>query len=327
MTQPTTTPGSDALWGDRMGTRDRVIVGVFVGIPFLAVIASVVVLWGWGVSWHDLVIGAVMYLIVMHGVTIGYHRLFTHKAFKANRPLKITLAVAGSLAVQGDPITWVADHRRHHQFADQPGDPHSPWRFGTSVPALIKGMVWAHIGWTFNNEKTNERHYVPDLLADRDMVLIRNLQLPLVLLTFGAPAVAGGLWGEGTWDSGAAWSAFFWAGLVRVGLIHHVTWSINSICHMAGERPFKSRDKSGNVWWLALLSGGEAWHNLHHADPTSARHGVLRGQIDSSARLIQLFEKFGWATDVRWPDERRIAAKSVTPGSVTPTSALKGDRK
>ncbi|MEV6012327.1 fatty acid desaturase [Streptomyces sp. NPDC051976] len=297
-----------------MATSDQVLVGTLVGIPFLAVFASVVVLWGWGVTWHDLVIGAVMYAVAVHGITVGYHRLFTHKSFKPARPLKIALALAGSLAVEGDPITWCADHRRHHQFSDRPGDPHSPWRFGTSVRALLKGMMWAHIGWTIKNEKTNQERYVPDLLADRDLQRVARWQPLIVLLSFAAPAVAGGLWGEGTWDAGAAWSAFFWAGLVRIGLLHHVTWSINSICHLSGARPFQTRDHSGNVWWLALLSGGESWHNLHHADPTSARHGVLRGQLDSSARLIWLFELVSWARDVRWPDQRRLAAKSVKPG-------------
>lgn len=305
--------GMNAARGERMGTADRVVVGVFVGIPFVAVIASVVVLWGWGVTWHDLVIGAVMYAVAVHGITIGYHRLFTHKAFKAARPLKIALAVAGTMAVEGDAITWCADHRRHHRFADQPGDPHSPWRFGTSVRALLKGMAWAHVGWTFNNNRTDQQKYVPDLLADRDLALVARWQPLIVLFSFGAPAVAGGLWGEGGWDSGAAWSAFFWAGLVRIGLLHHVTWSINSICHISGDRPFRVRDRSGNVWWLAPLSGGESWHNLHHADPTSARHGVLRGQLDSSARLIRLFELASWASAVRWPDERRLARLAVSP--------------
>jgi len=292
-----------------MSRYDRVVVGIFVGVPFIAVIASAVVLWGWGITWHDLVIGAVMYLIAGHGITIGYHRLFTHRAFRAARPLKITLAVAGTMAIEGDVITWAADHRRHHQFADRPGDPHSPWRFGRTLPGLAKGMLWAHVGWIFNNEPTNQRHYVPDLLADRDLVRVRHWQPLIALFSFGAPAVAGGLWGEGVWDAGAAWSAFFWAGLVRIGLLHHVTWSINSICHLGGARPFRSRDRSTNVWWLALLSGGESWHNLHHADPTSARHGVLRGQIDTSARLIRVFELLGWAWDVRWPDEQRVAAR------------------
>ncbi|MFE6162640.1 acyl-CoA desaturase [Streptomyces sp. NPDC056486] len=312
---------ANAAWGERMGTADRVVVGVFVGIPFVAVIASVVVLWGWGVTWHDLVIGAVMYAIAVHGITIGYHRLFTHKAFKAARPLKVALAVAGTMAVEGDAITWCADHRRHHQFADQVGDPHSPWRFGTSVRALLKGMAWAHVGWTFNNDRTNQRKYVPDLLADRDLAAVARWQPLIVLFSFGAPAVAGGLWGEGSWDSGAAWSAFFWAGLVRIGLLHHVTWSINSICHISGARPFRVRDRSGNVWWLAPLSGGESWHNLHHADPTSARHGVLRGQLDSSARLIRLFELASWASAVRWPDEQRLARLSAADVRTPPREA------
>ncbi|MFG2647960.1 acyl-CoA desaturase [Streptomyces sp. NPDC048436] len=308
--------------GERMGTYDRAVVGVLVGIPFVAVIASAVVLWGWGVTWHDLVIGAVMYAIAVHGITIGYHRLFTHKAFKAARPLKIALAVAGTMAVEGDAITWCADHRRHHRFADRPGDPHSPWRFGTSVRALLKGMVWAHVGWTFNNDRTDQHTYVPDLLADRDLALVARWQPLIVLFSFGAPAVAGGLWGEGSWDSGAAWSAFFWAGLVRIGLLHHVTWSINSICHLSGARPFRVRDRSGNVWWLAPFSGGESWHNLHHADPTSARHGVLRGQVDSSARLIRLFELASWASAVRWPDERRLARLAADVR--TPPEAAQG---
>ncbi|WP_335982302.1 MULTISPECIES: acyl-CoA desaturase [Streptomycetaceae] len=305
------TSSADAPWGEPMGTSDRVVVGLFVGVPFAAVIASVAVLWGWGIGWHEVVIGAVAYAVAVHGVTVGYHRLFTHRAFRAARPLKIALAVAGTLAVEGDVITWCADHRRHHQFADRPGDPHSPWRFGTSAAAVAKGMVWAHIGWTFTNEKTNQARYVPDLLADRDLVRVARWQPLVVAASFGLPAVAGGLWGPHPWNGTAALSAFFWAGLVRIGLLHHVTWSINSICHVAGSRPFRSRDRSGNVWWLAPLSGGESWHNLHHADPTSARHGVLPGQLDSSARLIRIFELLGWARSVRWPDRRRLAARTA----------------
>jgi stearoyl-CoA desaturase (delta-9 desaturase) len=299
-------------WGDPMGTADRIVVGLFVGVPFAAVLAATVALWNWGITWHDLVIGAVMYLVAGHGITIGYHRLFTHKAFKASRPLKIALATAGTLAVEGDVCTWAADHRRHHQFSDKPGDPHSPWRFGTSVRAVAKGMLWAHVGWVFNNEKTDQQHYVPDLLGDPDLAWVVRLQPLLILVTFGAPALAGGLWGH-SWA--AAGSAFFWAGLVRIGLLHHVTWSVNSICHIGGSQPFRSRDHSGNVWWLALLSGGEAWHNLHHADPTSARHGVLRHQLDSSARMIWLFERLGWARDARWPDRRRISARMAVPSA------------
>ena len=128
-----------------------------------------------------------------------------------------------------------------------------------------------------------------------------------------APAIAGGLV---TWSWQGAVTAFFWGSLVRVSLLHHVTWSINSICHTLGERPFVSRDKSANVWWLAVPSMGESWHNLHHADPTCARHGVLRGQVDTSARVIRWLEQAGWVSDVRWPVAERIESKLVANRSV-----------
>jgi len=205
-------------------------------------------------------------------------------------------------------IRWVADHRKHHKFSDRDGDPHSPWRYGNSIGALTKGLTYAHMGWLFDVEQTPQRRYAPDLMKDPDLVRISR-QFPLwVLVSLLAPAVVGGVWSM-SWQG--AVTAFFWATLVRVALLHHVTWSINSICHAVGERPFKSRDQSGNVWWLAIPSFGESWHNLHHADPTCARHGVLPGQLDSSARVIWLFEKLGWASDVRWPVAERIAARRV----------------
>jgi stearoyl-CoA desaturase (delta-9 desaturase) len=210
------------------------------------------------------------------------------------------------MAIEGPVIQWVADHRRHHAFSDREGDPHSPWRYGNTVPALIKGFSYAHVGWLFDLEQTNPRRYTPDLIKDRDIQRISRAFPSLVAVSLLLPAVLGGLL---SWSWQGAVTAFFWASLVRVSLLHHVTWSINSICHTIGEQPFKSRDHSGNVWWLALLSGGESWHNLHHADPTCARHGVLPGQIDSSARVIWIFEKFGWATDVRWPKADRLAAR------------------
>jgi stearoyl-CoA desaturase (delta-9 desaturase) len=249
-----------------------------------------------------------MYAITGHGITVGFHRFFTHKSFKPNRPVKIALAVAGSMAIQGPVIRWVADHRKHHKFSDREGDPHSPWRYGNSVPALIKGLGYAHMGWLFDPEKTPIRQYAPDLLKDKDIVRINKLFPLWAVVSFLLPALAGGLWSM-SWHG--ALTAFFWASLVRIGVLHHVTWSINSICHAAGNRPFRSRDKSGNVWWLAPVSFGESWHNLHHSDPTCARHGVLRGQIDTSARLIWLFEKLGWVEAVRWPVTERLAMKRV----------------
>jgi stearoyl-CoA desaturase (Delta-9 desaturase) len=284
-------------------TFDRVMLLLFIAVPFLAVLAAVPVAWGWGLSWLDLVIATVMYLITGHGITVGYHRYFTHGSFRANRPLKIALAIAGSMAIEGPVIQWVADHRRHHAFSDRDGDPHSPWRYGNTLPALIKGFCYAHIGWLFDLEQTNPRRYSPDLIKDRDILRISRLFPLMVAVSLFLPAVLGGVL---SWSWQGAVTAFFWASLVRVSLLHHVTWSINSICHTIGEQPFKSRDHSGNVWWLALLSGGESWHNLHHADPTCARHGVLPGQIDSSARVIWIFEKLGWATDVRWPKADRL---------------------
>jgi stearoyl-CoA desaturase (delta-9 desaturase) len=288
-----------------------VALWVFVAVPFVALAAAVPVAWGWGLSPLNAAMAVVGYLIAGFGIAAGYHRHFTHGSFKARRGLRIALAVAGSLAVEGSPTQWVADHRRHHAFSDRDGDPHSPWRYGTSVGALLKGLWYAHLGWLFNRELSNRQRFAPDLLADRDIRVVDRLFLPLVAVSLFLPAVIGGLV---TWSWTGALSGFFWAGLVRMALLHHVTWSVNSVCHVVGDRPFTSKDKATNFWPLAVLSFGESWHNFHHADPTGARHGVLRGQLDPAARLIWLFEKLGWAHDVRWPDPGRLAAKRATTG-------------
>jgi len=294
--------------GER-GIAAQLAVYGFVLIPLIAVIAAVPFAWGWGLSWTDVVLALVFYVISGLGITVGYHRYFTHGSFKANRPLRIGLAIAGQLAVQGPVIIWVADHRRHHAFSDREGDPHSPWLYGTSVPALAKGFWHSHMGWLFDRDNTNQLRFAPDLLADKDIVKVnRNFWLWTIVSLF-LPGILGGLI---TWSWAGALTGFFWAGLVRVAVLHHVTWSVNSICHMIGERPFSSRDKSANFWPLAILSFGESWHNLHHADPTCARHGVLRGQLDISARVIYFFEKFGWATKVRWPSPQRLARIQAT---------------
>jgi len=281
-------------------------LGVFIVVPILAVLAAVPVAWGWGLHWRDIVIALVFYAITGHGITVGFHRYFTHGAFKAKRALKIALGVAGTMAVEGPVIRWVADHRRHHAFSDKEGDPHSPWLHGRGFTGLIKGLFHAHMGWLFDEEQTNQQRFAPDLLADPDIRRINKLFGPLTAVTLLAPALVGGLW---SWSWQGALSAFFWAGIVRVGLLHHVTWSVNSICHVVGKQPFRSRDESRNVWWLAIPSMGESWHNLHHAEPTSARHGVDRGQLDTSARLIRALELLGWASDVRWPRAARLDAK------------------
>ena len=295
---------------DTQNLAQRLTVGAVVVIPLLAVALAVPFAWGWGLGWLDLALGVLFFAVDAHGITIGFHRAFTHGSFKPNRPLKIALAVAGSLAIEGPVARWVADHRKHHAFSDAEGDPHSPWAYGESPRGLAKGIFFAHTGWLFDVEQTPIEKYAPDLLKDTDVVRISRLFPVWVAVSLLAPAVLGGLL---TWSWHGAFTAFFWASLVRVALVHHVTWSINSVCHVWGKHPFRTRDRSGNVAWLALLSGGESWHNLHHSDPTAARHGVLRGQVDTSARLIELFEWRGWASDVRWPRAERLRARLVDP--------------
>lgn len=306
-TTPVTRPAAKPDLDDEQSTLvQRILVGVFVAVPMLALIAAIPFAWGWGLGWHDVVIAAFFYWLSGWGVTVGYHRYFTHSSFKAKTGLRVALAVAGSLAMEGPVITWVSDHRRHHKYSDREGDPHSPWRYGDDAWALAKGLLWAHMLWLFDPNQTSQEKFSPDLLADRKIRIVDALFGPLVGVSLVLPAVIGGLWG-GSWH--AAITAFFWAGLVRVTLLHHVTWSINSICHTFGTTEFEARDRSRNVSWLAIASFGESWHNLHHADPTCARHGALKGQIDSSARVIWIFEKLGWVYNVRWPDEARLAAK------------------
>jgi stearoyl-CoA desaturase (Delta-9 desaturase) len=288
----------------------NVVVKLFVVVPFLALIAAVPVAWDWGLSWIDIGLAVFLYFLTVAGTTVGYHRHFTHRSFKAARPLRVGLAIVGSMALQGPVITWVAEHRRHHAFADKEGDPHSPWLFGTSAAAVVRGFWHSHFGWMLRREQTNPARFAPDLLADPDLVRI-NRQFPAwTALSLLAPAALGGLL---SWSWWGALTGFFWAGLVRVGVQHHVTWSVNSICHMIGTRPWTVRDRSTNFWPLAIATMGESWHNLHHADPTCARHGVGPGQIDMSARIIAIFEGLGWAHDVRWPTPRRLARLAAGP--------------
>ncbi|WP_017610876.1 acyl-CoA desaturase [Nocardiopsis xinjiangensis] len=290
---------------------DRVTVFMYALIPLLAVAAAVPFAWGWALTWVDVAIGTAYFLLGGLGVTVGFHRYFTHGSFRAKRPLKIALAIAGTVAFQGSVIKWVADHRRHHKYADAEGDPHSPWRFGDDWKSVAKGLYYAHIGWLYlDDRKTSLKRFAPDLLKDKDIVAIDRWAVPIFAVSLFSPALIGGLITMSWWG---ALTAFFWGGLVRLAFQQHVTWSVNSICHTIGEENFEVRDRSRNVWWLAVPSFGESWHNLHHADPTCARHGVLKGQIDISARTIWAFEKLGWATKVRWPDAERLNAKRVDP--------------
>jgi stearoyl-CoA desaturase (delta-9 desaturase) len=305
----TPSPSSRPLRGPQpmtLGSISRgrnALIKLFVVIPFCALLGTVPVAWGWGLSALDVGLSAFFYFLTLTGITVGYHRYFTHRGFKALRPLRIALAVLGSMAFQGPVIGWVADHRRHHAFADKEGDPHSPWLFGTGPIAVIRGFWHAHFGWMINRDRTNPVRFAPDLLADSDIVRV-DRQFPVwTAVSLTAPALLGGLLSWSWW--GAA-TAFFWAGPVRIGVQHHVSWSINSLCHMVGTRPWTRRDRSTNFWPLAIASMGESWHNLHHADPTCARHGVCRGQLDASARIIAILERVGWVRDVHWPSPQRL---------------------
>lgn len=293
-----------------LGMGMRVTIGVFVVIPLIAVIAAIPVAWGGWLSWVDILLAAVFYSVTALGITIGYHRYFTHGSFKASRGMKIFLALAGSMALEGSLDQWVADHRKHHKFSDEVGDPHSPWRFGTSRRAVAKGLYYAHVGWLFDEENTSIEKYAPDISRDPDLRRVSKWFPAIVTTTLLLPAVLGGLI---TWSWMGALTAFFWASLVRIALVHHITWSINSICHVFGTRPFNSRDLSSNVWWLAVPSFGESWHNLHHAEPTAARHGVLTRQFDISAEILRLWERMGLVRDVKWPKPERIVAKLEDP--------------
>ena len=305
VTPPVRTALSD-LDDEQMSRAQRVLVGVFVFVPTAALVAAIPFAWGWGLGWHDIVIAAVFYWISGLGITVGYHRYFTHLSFKAKPWLRVAMAIAGSMAMEGPVITWVSDHRRHHKYSDKEGDPHSPWRYGDDTKALAKGLLHAHLLWLFDPNQTSQERFSPDLLADKKIRKVDDAFIWIVAVSLLLPALIGGLWGM---SLHGAITAFFWASLVRITLLHHVTWSINSICHTFGTKDWDARDRSRNVSWLAIASFGESWHNLHHADPTCARHGALKGQIDQSARVIWAFEKLGWAYDVRWPDEARLRAK------------------
>src|SRR5580692_3796680 len=295
----------------------RIVTALLVAGPVLGFACLLPFISGHLLNMSELVIAVALYVVTGFGISVGFHRLLTHRSFKANRVLKIVCAVAGSMALEGSAISWVAIHRRHHMFGDQPGDPHSPHRFGLGALGTLKGFLWAHTGWLFAMDPTDTRRFAPDLHRDRDFVVIDRLFPLLAVASLSLPffigwVLVGTLFG--------ALSALLWAGVVRMALLHHVTWSINSVCHLWGRRPFATSDQSTNVAALSLISFGESWHNFHHAAPSSARHGVLPHQHDLSARLISIFERMGWATKVRWPNPAHIVTL-MQPGPVEALTA------
>ena len=301
-----TIPGVSPM-DERQAKFQRRAVLVLTILPFLGFIAAIFVAWGTGLSILDGAIALFFYYFTGLGVTIGFHRAFTHQSFVPNRPLKIALAVAGSMAVQGSVISWVATHRRHHAFSDQDGDPHSPHLDeGPGLAGVLRGLWHAHIGWLSAPVNTHADRWAPDLLKDKDMVWIDRHFGRLTLLSFVLPAVLGLAI---TQSFMGAVTAFAWGSLARVFLLHHVTWSINSICHFFGKRPFESKDFSTNNWVLAIISFGESWHNNHHAFPTSAVHGIRRGQIDPGGYLIAALEKMKLAYNVHRPSQKQLVGK------------------
>lgn len=267
-------------------------------LPFLGAIAAAALLWHRFLNIADLAIFAVMYLLTAAGVTIGFHRLLTHRAFETRRSVRIALAVLGSMAIQGPVIDWVADHRKHHTFTDEEGDPHSPHAGECAgLKGIAAGLWHAHVGWLFTTHgQASSRRFARDLLSDPTIREV-NKRFPLmVLASLLIPFLLGFALSGGSLIAGL--SALLWGGLVRIFLLHHVTWSINSVCHFVGSRRFRTEDRSTNVFWLALPSLGEAWHHNHHAFPRSAFHGLRWWELDPSGWVILAMAKVGLAWNV-----------------------------
>ena len=279
-----------------MSRTEKVANLLAVVLPFAATIAAIALLWNQVVGWSDLAIMVVMYLLTAFGITVGYHRLLTHRAFDTPAPLRYGLAILGSMAVQGSVIAWVADHRKHHAFSDEDGDPHSPHGHGPGVAGVTRGLFHAHMGWLLEGQgRADWNKFAPDLMEDPTMRRINRAFPLLVGLGLAIPFAAGWLL---TGTVVGALTGLLWGGFVRVFFVHHVTWSINSICHFMGTRRFVTDDESRNVFWLSVLSLGESWHHNHHAFPRSAHHGLRWWEVDLSGALISGLERLGLASNV-----------------------------
>jgi stearoyl-CoA desaturase (delta-9 desaturase) len=283
-------------------------------IPFVGLLVSGILLWNRLLDPLDLAIFAFLYLVSTLGITVGFHRLLTHRAFQTHDWLRYLLALSGAMALQGPVINWVADHRKHHTFADEDGDPHSPHAgHGEGFRGMLRGLWHAHVGWLFRTHgQASTYRFAKDLVEDRPLRLINKYFRELALLSIALPALLGFALSGGSGK--AALTAFLWAGLARVFVVHHVTWSINSICHFFGRRRFDVEDQSTNVFWLALPSMGEAWHHNHHAFPQSARHGLRWWELDPSGWLIGGLERVGLAWDVVKisPEKQRAKLAAVS---------------
>ncbi len=262
--------------------HQKVVISILVFVPFGFTIYSMILLWQRLIDWLDVALLLTLYLLVGFGVTIGFHRYLAHGSFKTNRFIKAILLILGAMSWQGGPISWAAIHRKHHAYSDQEGDVHSP-RLSKN---LLRGFFHAQVGWMFSLERPDTERWTRDLLKCRDVVLIHKLSAVWCVLSLVIPLLIGG------------WSGLLWGGLVRIFLTHHVTWSVNSVCHMFGSRPFNTKDLSTNHWLVGLLAFGEGGHNTHHASPKSARHGLQWWHFDLSWVMIRLLERFRLAHNV-----------------------------
>jgi stearoyl-CoA desaturase (Delta-9 desaturase) len=290
----------------------RTLTAIVTIAPFIGLGLAAWQMWDGLLRLSDVIVFGVMYVLTGLGVTVGFHRLFTHRSFKTYPVVKGVLGALGSAAIEGPVISWVADHRKHHAFSDQHGDPHSPHvDHGGGVRGVFQGLVHAHLGWLFiHTERGSHERYAPDLLADPVSAFIDRTFVVWALAGLGASFALGFAIG-GTLRAGL--TGLLWGGAVRMLVVHHVTYSINSLCHFFGRRPFATGDESRNLAWLALPTFGEAWHNNHHAFPTSASHGFGWREPDLSGLVIRTMRVLGLAWDVVYVSrERRTKKRSAT---------------
>lgn len=278
-----------------------VLLGI-VTIPFLATIEAIYLLWNRAVNWTDIILLVTMYMLVAMGVTAGYHRMLTHRSFRPNPVVKFLLLVLGSMALEGSAASWAATHIKHHADSDREGDPHSP----------TEGFFHAHMGWLFSHEMYDPAEYAPYLLKDKIVMFVSNTFFLWVVLALAVPFAIGG------------WHGLIWGGLVRIFLTHHVTWSVNSICHTFGRRDYVTNDRSKNQWVVGLLGMGEGWHNNHHAFPRSAFHGLRWWQIDVTGYFIRLLEKTGLVHDVYRVSPEQLARRAVKRNQIQVATAEAG---
>ena len=300
-------------------TKQKIIMTCAVVFPFLGCLLAIGLMWNYGwMGWPYLLMLIGGWIFTTLGITVGFHRLLTHRSFETYRWVRAFWTMLGALSVEGEPLIWCAVHRRHHGHSDQEGDPHSPNLEGPGVWAALRGFWHGQVGWLFTGYWSfpDFEKYIPDLTRDRLLMWVNRNYYLFVLLSLLLPACAGyaveAWFGDGSrtpWFG--AFLGFLWGGLVRIFFTHHVTWSINSVCHLFGRRHFRSDDHSTNNWLCAFLSMGEGWHNNHHAFPTSARHGLLWYQFDLSWLVIRAMSAVGLAWNVKLPTARALASRRL----------------